>query len=71
LRADPFLQASYNSQSYNRYSVVLDLNTLDIHLYYDGKFEKSYLLNVKSELSKVSGKKMVPMTEVLASKINN
>ncbi|RYY77234.1 MAG: hypothetical protein EOO52_07080 [Gammaproteobacteria bacterium] len=53
------------------YSVVLDLNTLDIHLYYDGKFDRSYLLNVKSELSKVSGKKIIPMTEVLASKINN
>jgi hypothetical protein len=49
------------------YSVVLNLNTLDIYLYYDSKFEKSYLLNVRSELSQVSGRKILPLTEVIAS----
>lgn len=49
------------------YSTVVNLNSLDIHLYYDSNFNKSYLLNVRSELSKTSGKRIVPLTEVIAS----
>lgn len=47
------------------YSAVFNLNTMDIHLYYDGKFETPYYLNVKSELLKTSERTIVPLSEVI------
>lgn len=49
------------------FSVVFNLNTLDIRFYYESKFDKPYLLNVRSELSKTTGKKIIPLTEVMAT----
>lgn len=49
------------------YSAVFNLNTMDIHLYYDGEFETPYFLNVKSELLKASEKTIFPLSEVITS----
>lgn len=53
------------------FSVVFDLHTLDIVLYYESKFDKPYKLNVHSELAKVQGniheRKITPLPDVLAS----
>lgn len=49
------------------FSVVFNLNTLDIRFYYESKFDKPYLLNVRSELSKTTGKKTIPLPEVIAT----
>lgn len=49
------------------FSVVFNLNTLDIRFYYESKFDKPYLLNVRSELSKTTGKKIIPLPEVMAT----
>lgn len=49
------------------YSVVVNPNTLDIDLYYDGDFNKPYRLNVRSELSAASGRQIVPLTQLIAA----
>jgi len=49
------------------FSVVFNLNTLDISVYYESKFDTPYLLNVRSELSKTTEKKIIPLPEVIAS----
>lgn len=49
------------------FSVVFNLNTLDIRFYYESKFDKPYFLNVRSELAKATGKKIIPLPEVIAS----
>ena len=49
------------------FSVVFNLTSLDIRFYYDSKFDKPYLLNVRSELSKTTEKKIIPLPEVIAS----
>jgi penicillin V acylase-like amidase (Ntn superfamily) len=49
------------------YSAVFNLNTMDIHLYYDGKFNTPYFLNVKSELSKAPERTISPLSEVIVS----
>lgn len=60
-------EAGFISPAKTIYSVVVNPKTLDIHLYYDGIFNKSYLLNVRSELSGASGKQIVPLAQVIAS----
>lgn len=49
------------------FSVVFNLNTLDIRFYYESKFNKPYLLNVRSELLKSTEKKTIPLPEVIAT----
>jgi hypothetical protein len=61
-------EADWINPSKTIYSVVVNLNTLDIALYTDGKFDKAYSLNVLSELTKASGKQTVPLADVIAAK---
>lgn len=48
------------------FSVVFNLNSLDIRFYYESKFDKPYVLNVRSELQKAAEKKIIPLPEVMA-----
>ncbi|WP_457419011.1 hypothetical protein [Roseateles sp. P5_E7] len=48
------------------FSAVFNLRTLDIHLYDDSRFDRPYLMNVRSELARTPGKQMRPLPEVLA-----
>ncbi len=49
------------------YSTVTDLNTLDIDIYLDGRFDKVYRLNVRAALAGVAGKTTVPLREAIMS----
>jgi len=49
------------------FSVVFNLNSLDIVFFYESKFDKPYLLNVRSELAKTHEKKIIPLPEVMAT----
>ena len=49
------------------FSVVFNLNSLDIIFFYESKFDKPYLLNVRSELAKTHEKKIIPLPEVMAT----
>jgi hypothetical protein len=60
-------EAGWINPTKSIYSAVVNLNTLDIYFYYDSKFDKPYLLNVRSELSKAAEKKIIPIPEVIAS----
>lgn len=60
-------EASFISPVKTIYSVVVNPKTLDIRLYYGGNFNRSYLLNVRSELAGVSGKQILPLAQVISS----
>ncbi len=47
------------------YSTVSDLNTLDIDIYLDGKFDRAYRLNVHTLLAGVTGKMTTPLRDAL------
>lgn len=47
------------------FSVVFNLQTLDIDLYDDGRFDKPYRLNVRSVLAQAAGRQTTPLPEVL------
>lgn len=49
------------------FSVVFNLNSADIIFFYESKFDKPYLLNVRSELAKTHEKKIIPLPAVMAS----
>lgn len=59
-------EADWINPTRSIFSVVFNLNTLDIALYYESKFDKPYLLNVRSEISKVREKKIIPLPDVMA-----
>lgn len=48
------------------FSVIFNLTTLDITFYYESKFDKPYLLNVRTELSKTREKKIIPLQDVMS-----
>ncbi|WP_443750112.1 hypothetical protein [Asticcacaulis solisilvae] len=53
------------------YSTVVDLNTLDIDIYLDGRFDKAYRLNVHTLLAGMSGKTVLPLRQAIGGQRAN
>ena len=54
------------------YSAVYDLQKLRINLYYDRQFDSPYMLDVKNELAKTSGYRIVSLKDVIPNRdVNN
>ena len=53
------------------YSTVVDLNTLDMTVYYESRFDAPHRLSLRSLLAGGSGKSMVPLSDAIGVKPGN